>query len=390
MIILISFIRHLITLAAALCLTGVLHSQVQVRLSVVDRFQQEIPGCSIRSGSGTYLNGGVATLAPGLHTFDINLPFNGGLGRTEVATVTAATTELAFEWITSTVRFRIHDQHGTDIAGSTTEISQFGAQRFVPTGDTRVLPITDPSVYPTSYGAFRDGYYCNLSVLVGGNLGRPESGVKVLASTTRSRSNGITAVVRWRVRDQHGTDLHGSAIEISHFGTQRFVQTGDTRVVPITDVATYPTSFGQFRDGYSCDLSVLVGGNLGRPESGVKVLAGTTEIAFEWITSVVRWRLRDQHGVDIPASTIEISHFPGIGSCRAVRRVSCRSPTPVSIRPAMGSSAMATTAISQPRPVVTWAAQSPASGCSRARPRSRSSGSRPRCACEFTTNTEST
>ena len=70
------------------------------------------------------------------------------LSRLEIQNeVTAATTELVFEWITADVTLRLVDQFGADIPGSTLGEGSNGFFSLgANTGDAVTVPITDNSV----------------------------------------------------------------------------------------------------------------------------------------------------------------------------------------------------------------------------------------------------
>jgi hypothetical protein len=143
-----------------------------VALKVVDQDGQEIPGSQVTALSQTVTTGGSLSLPEGTHSFTVIPAAFGGshpswLSRTEVVEVTAATTEIAFEWITSEVTLRVVDQGGAEIPGSKlyVDVGTFFRGDSTPeatvlTGGTAVLPITDESVYPTLYtGGHFDGHH---------------------------------------------------------------------------------------------------------------------------------------------------------------------------------------------------------------------------------------
>jgi hypothetical protein len=232
------------------------------------------------------------------------------LRRAETVAVTASTTSLEFEWITTPVVIQLRDQHGIEIGGSTI---RFGGSVPLPTGTTLTLPITDDAVYPTVAGGYSDGYE---AVLIPGrsqlggvyDLNREVSGFEVLTATTAINFEWITSNVTIRLQDQYGVDIGGSTIR---FGGSFPLPTGTTLALPITDEAVYPTLFGGYADGYDASLIAgrgVLGGafSLFREESNLEVSATTNHIGFEWWTSTVLVRVQDQASVEIPGSKLRI------------------------------------------------------------------------------------
>jgi hypothetical protein len=249
-------------------------------------------------------------LIPGI----FGLPSGGNLRRDETREVMASTTGLAFEWVTSQVQLRLHDQHNADIPGSRLKFYEYGVE--FPTGGTATLPVTDESLYPTLAGNLQDGY--GLRLIPGvlnlpseGNLHRDESR-EVTASTTNLDFEWITVQVQLRLRDQMGTDILGSRIKFYEYGIG--FPTGDTVTLPVTDESLYPTLDGNLQDGYG--LRLIPGifgapseGNLHRDETR-EVTVSTSNLAFEWVTTPVQLRLHDQYDAVIVGSRIQ---FYGYG-----------------------------------------------------------------------------
>lgn len=100
-----------------------------------------------------------------------------------------------------------------------------------------------------------------------------------------------------RIVDQDGAEIAGSLIRRG----SDFYPTGST--------VTLPEGQSTFQV-----LPAIVGGptvNFGRIEA-VEVAPTTTELTFQWITRPVTLRLEDQHGVEIPGSSIRFAASGGI------------------------------------------------------------------------------
>ncbi len=179
---------------------------------------------------------------------------------TDAVEVTETTTEAAFEWITSDVVLRLHDQHGVDIPGSTiTTTNPAGSQVLpaIPTGQAVTLPITDESVYETLSGQLVDGYAYVLRPGVAGSqtayniLSRSTDPLDVTATTTQAAFEWITISGPLQVVDENEIEIAGSQYK---FTSGALFGTGSEVALPITDNATYPTLAGAWADGY--DVSI--------------------------------------------------------------------------------------------------------------------------------------
>ncbi len=273
---------------------------VLVTVRLVDQNDADIPGSVI----GGVATGSTVVLPEGTHSFNLQVGKNGASGngnleRTGTAEVTASTTEIAFEWITSDIVLRLHDQAGVDIPGS--KIGE-----LVPV--TVTLPITDESIYPTMRGVITDGFNFNLQVgkngaTGNGNLERTGT-AEVIESTTEIAFEWITSDIVLRLHDQAGVDIPASIIGGFPPGT--------TFTLPITDEGIYPTMRGGNTDGFNFGLQVGKNGaggngNLERFEIE-EVTASTTEIAFEWIQLSCTITVLDTSGDSVPGSSV---HGPG-------------------------------------------------------------------------------
>ena len=241
--------------------------------------------------------------------------------------MTAATTEIAFEWIMSQAVVRLHDQHGVEIPGSSVLFRGFGHGISVPTGSTVTLPITDESVYPTMVGPEKDGGYLiypvpgffGVSYYYNHHIYRQES-VEVTAATTEIAFEWITFQGVVRVHDQHGEEIPGSSVLFAGFGHGISVLTGSTVTLPITDESVYPTMVGREKDGY---LIYPVPGIFGIAgyytrlyrEEWVEVTAATTEIALEWLQIEGPIEVIDINELPVPDSTLVLpAPFPSFTS----------------------------------------------------------------------------
>ena len=179
---------------------------------------------------------------------------------TDAVEVTETTTEAAFEWITSDVVLRLHDQHGVDIPGSTIITTNPAGSQVVPaipTGQVVTLPITDNSVYSTLSGALADGYAYLLRPGIAGwqpfyyILSRSTEPLDVTITTTQAAFEWITISGPLQVVDENEIEIAGSQYK---FSSGALFGTGSEVALPITDNATYPTLAGTWADGY--DVSI--------------------------------------------------------------------------------------------------------------------------------------
>src|SRR5262245_4580372 len=150
---------------------------------------------------------------------------------------------------------------------------------------------------------------------------------RVTASTRQVSFEWIESDVTLRVQDQGGVDIAGSLIQRPSYA-RLFPPppglghlTGTTIRLPITDSTVYPTIQGSESDGYH--MKVIPGvlgwaqehgnfvGRLLRSEVA-PVTASTGQVSFEWIESDVTLRVRDQGGVDIPGSLIQLASYAGL------------------------------------------------------------------------------
>ena len=138
-------------------------AEVSVVLRLVDENNADIPSSVIQVLGLNVSTGSSVELPEGIHRFLLlpgifGVASHSRLCRYESAEVTAATTEVAFEWITYQGLVRLHDQHGVDISGSVLYFSHYKTPGTLLTGSTVTLPITDESVYPTLAGDKKNGY----------------------------------------------------------------------------------------------------------------------------------------------------------------------------------------------------------------------------------------
>ncbi|MFO1077181.1 MAG: hypothetical protein U1E73_05590 [Planctomycetota bacterium] len=227
----------------------------------------EIPGSSIsvfntllaRSGTRYMLPITDATVYPtiggiagGGYPARINPGVLGGggwlYGDGGVRQVDAQTTDLAYEWMTSDVEVTVRDQYGVEIAGST--VSFFGSMR-VASGDTCMLPVTDPGVYPTMSGPAAGGYPALVNPGVAGARGwlyRQDPARPVLALTTQLAYEWTVVSCPLFVANEAGVIVAGSSVVLpAPFPAYTL---GQPIRLPITENATYPTISGVFENGY--------------------------------------------------------------------------------------------------------------------------------------------
>jgi hypothetical protein len=286
-----------------------------INLRILDQNGQEIAGSRIEVAGAAYETGSSISLGWGIHTFRLSPSVNGtntsDLYRFDVREVDATTRTLDFEWIRSDVTLRVVDQHAAQITGSSLHVP--GILGLLPTGSTWPFPITDRATYPTIGGSLADGYPWNVlpsvNRLSSSDLRRADPR-PVLATTTGLDFEWITSDVTLRVVDQHGTEIAGSSLNLP--GIFGLLPTGSAWPLPITDRAMYPTIGGRLADGYPWNVlpsvNRLSSSDLRRTDPR-PVLATTTGLDFEWITSNVTLRVVDQHGAEIVGSRL---HLPGI------------------------------------------------------------------------------
>ena len=315
--------RPIISLSVLLALfafsTEALADQT-VALKLVDQHGVPIAGSTISVGTQTVTTDATMLLAEGSHSFALAPAVLGEasaslLQRSETAAVTASTTELVFEWITSPVTFRVHDQGDIDIPASQIRMAAYNlATSFFDNAASAVVPITEG--YANMSGSQADGYQLRV---IPGTLGdsstfllRREEIQEVLASTTAFSYEWLTTQVTFRVHDQHGVDIPGSQIRMAGypFGAS-FFDNGTSATVAVTE--GYANMSGSQVDGY---VLRVIPGTLGesstfllRREETQEALASPNEFFYEWATTQVTFRVRDQHGADIPASQIRMSAY---------------------------------------------------------------------------------
>jgi hypothetical protein len=289
---------------------------VNVVLKVVDQHGQEIPGSQINVLSQT-INTGDSLLVPeGTHVFLVMPGLRGAVGnttelfRTDTRAVTCTTTELLFEWITSTYSVRIKDQHGVDIPAS--HYTTAGPSVGVTCGDPVTLPITDESVYPTMAGGYKDGYFASLFP---GLRGAPTSSelyryaegpLELSAVPAEFVFEWITSTYTVRIVDQHGVDIPVSKFQTA--GPSAGIDAGDPVTLPITDESVYPKLNGGYKDGYFANLFP---GLRGAPNTGeiyrynegpLELSAAPAEFVFEWIQHQCALEVRDAANAPVPGS----------------------------------------------------------------------------------------
>ncbi len=308
----------LLVLAGLPCLLTPVRAQaVNVRVVVEDQLGQEIAGSQVRIGSAPWtFTGGTVAIEPGEHVTTIAPVLIPGrridLFRTETVTVTSSTTELRLQWIRALVRLDVKDQFGTTIPNSWVTIASADVHPY-PAGTIVPIPITDDAVYPTIYGQPAGGYTMAIVPSLPQRdrvveLARDEFGVEVTASTTELAFEWITSQVALHLRDQFGVAIPNSYLTL--VGANLWSEAnGGSVTLPITDEAVYPTLRGPHRDGYRVRLVPGIAGTtraveVYRDEAGCEVGSSTTALGFEWITSAVTMRLRDQFAAEIPLSQI--------------------------------------------------------------------------------------
>lgn len=255
----------------------------------------------------------------------------GGNSWPGVVEVHAATSVLAFEWITATVQVDLRDQFGTTIPGSFVSLPAGTPERSVPFQAT--LPVTDPTLYPDAAGSHSEaqGYGYNLWLYPGINGDSPTALVRaegldaghvvaVHANQDELAFEWITTHVRMDLIDQFGASLVGSRVVIIGAPSTDDLLVPFQVTLPITDTTVYPTMFGAYAEGVNRGYDILLAPGieglpqpttltLTRPEgrggqsiTDVQVHAGQDALAFEWITADLTVDVVDQHGVSIPAS----------------------------------------------------------------------------------------
>lgn len=324
------------SLALVIAVSGESPAQVNVTLRIVDQSNAELAGSRIEIPAlspQSYPTGSVVALPEGYLAFGLRPGVAGilsGLYRLQSAVVTASTAELRFEWITVPLHLHVRDQFGADIPGSALQFWTIGGQTpGLPTGTIVRVPITDESVYTDLTGPDQDGYRLNFWPAVPWHqalppltvhLIRTRSGLEVSSATTEIAFEWITSPVRLRVHDQSGTDIPGAAIQLWSIGQTFGLPTGSILAFPVTDESIYPEMSGLDRDGYRFNIWPAVSWHPGQaplPLHLIRTLeenevgAGTTEIAFAWITSQVQIRVRDQFGADIMGSELQLLSVAG-------------------------------------------------------------------------------
>lgn len=310
---------------------------VNVVLKVVDQHGQEIPGSRITVFTAAFTQtldtGDSLSLLQETVSFLVAPGLRGQSGtettlyRTESHTVNCATTEIVFEWTTSTFTVRIQDQHGADIPASTFEAD--GIPRRINAGDSVTLPITDESVYPTMGGAFKDGYY---TILFPGLRGYPSTHTELFRTArnlelpvpgTEHVFEWITSTYTVRIQDQQGADIPASRFQA--IGTPQVVNAGDSVTLPITDESVYPTMGGAYKDGYDSILVPGINGNPGtttdlyRTERNLELGTVPAEFGFEWIQHQCSLEVRNAANAPVPGSDLALpASFPVYAPGQAV------------------------------------------------------------------------
>jgi len=289
-----------------------------VTLKVVDQHGQEIPGSTVGILSQTVHTGDSLFLPEGMHFFSVLPGIQGHVGsstllyRFDEQAVSSSTTELQFEWFTSTITARLRDQHGVDILAS-----QYSLTLGIGTnaGDPVILPITDEGVYPTMNGGFRDGYFIGW---IPGLRGYPGSSTELFRGAEGPFElsvvpadlvfEWITSTYTVRLRDQLGVEIPASTFSAA--GMPRTLGTGEVVTLPITDENVYPNIGGFYRDGYYTAVAPGLNGNAGdgtwlaRYEYGLELGTEPTEFVFEWIQHTCPLEVRNAGNAPVPGSDL--------------------------------------------------------------------------------------
>jgi hypothetical protein len=305
----IQFLIVLSTIGTFLLSAGFATADQTAVLRVVDQHGQEIPASVVRILGQNVPTGSSISLPEGIHAFGV-YPGLGGylsfslLSRTESNEVTATTTEISFEWITSTYTIQIQDQYGVDIPGS-----KFSAipSLLLDAGDPVTRPITDENIYPTMTGSYKNGYGANVHPGLGGyvstSLLRRQTTVENTTIHDEHLVEWITSTYTIRIQDQYGVDIPGSKFSAV---PSVLLDAGDPVTRPITDENIYPTMTGSYKNGYGANVHPGLGGyvstSLLRRQTTVENTTIHDEHLVEWITSTYTIRIQDQYGVDIPGS----------------------------------------------------------------------------------------
>ncbi|MCI0537654.1 MAG: PKD domain-containing protein [Verrucomicrobiales bacterium] len=305
---------------ALISLLSVLAAQASanVVLKVVDQQGQEIPGSLIDVLSQTVGTGDSLVLPEGEQFFSVLPGIQGLTGsstllyRSEVKAATSTTTELLFEWITSSLTARLRDQHGVEIPASQYNIP--GPSINLNCGDPVMLPITDEIVYPTMNGGLKDGYGVGLIPGLEGDPGsgtelyRQEGPFELSAAPAEFVFEWITAPLTVRLRDQHGVEIPASRYHVTL--ASHILNAGDPVTLPITDESVYPTMNGFYKDGYFTAVAPGINGNPGnanflyRYESNLELGSAPAEFEFEWIQHQCTIEVRNAANSPVPGSDL--------------------------------------------------------------------------------------
>ncbi|MBX3744936.1 MAG: PKD domain-containing protein [Verrucomicrobiae bacterium] len=306
-----------------------------VTLMVVDQHGQEIPGSQINVLSQTVNTGDSLLLPEGTQHFLVLPGLRSApsttteLYRTEAYEVTGATTEIVFEWITSTYTVRITDQHGVDIPVS--RYATTGPSTYINAGDLVTLPITDESVYPTLNGGYRDGYFVSLFP---GLRGAPSTSTELYryaegpfelsAEPAEFVFEWITSSYTVRLTDQHGVDIPASTFYATGMSPTT-LNVGDSVTLPITDESVYPKMAGFYKDGYYTVVAPGLNGNpgsgtfLGRLEYNLELGTAPAQFTFEWTQHQCPLEIRDAANAPVPGSNLVLPpYLPGFAPGQSV------------------------------------------------------------------------
>jgi len=246
-----------------------------VRMKVVDQTGASLRGSVVKFlgsappgyGAGSAFGSGTTLYLP-IADFDVYPTLSGayadGYDFTVLATsslerdvldraVTASTSAIDIEWITSDVTLRVVDQDGTALDGTSVRLRYSGvgglrAGVSPRTGTTLALPVTDAALYPGMRGFYSDGYDFTVVPTSSGGLQRHVDNRVTTPATRAIAFEWLVAECELSLFDAVGLEVLGSTLQFpAPIGT---IATGDLVRLPITDNTVYPTLFGSHADGY--------------------------------------------------------------------------------------------------------------------------------------------
>lgn len=323
-------------------------AMVPVTVNIVDQFGAPIPGATyhvnLYFGDVAYVPSGQSVLLPttdesiyptmtgGYATDGIPLAIAPAIegvkmhpylfSRREYADVPGSATTFQFEWEMVPVTVTVRDQYGSPVPGAGWDLSNyFGDILGAPSGQTILLPTTDESLYPTMTGEIMGGFPFRVRPSVGGVM-LPADRLSYISDRFEIGSGMGAIDLEWahlschlQIVDANDQVIPNAAITVRGFPFFNY----DPVYLPITDESVYPTMQGLLLGGFNVSFysdENFVGASRFEVTADLEFSPPFANVAgsdygLRCGPAPVTFRVVDQHGNDIPGSTVAIYTLPG-------------------------------------------------------------------------------